>query len=176
GRGDRPVAAAARRLRRRPGRAAPPLAARRAGRLRRAVTVPDSPRSGPVSAGPASTGPGGAAEGGSAPAVRPGGLVAQVGVERGSFALRAALTVPAGEVVCVLGPNGAGKTTLLRALAGLLPLTGGRLVLDGQVLDDPAAGAFLPAHRRPVGVVFQDYLLFPHLSARDNIAFGLRAR
>ena len=140
------------------------------------MTVPDSPRSGPVSTGPASTGPGGAGEGGSAPAVRPGGLVAQVGVERGSFALRAALTVPAGEVVCVLGPNGAGKTTLLRALAGLLPLTGGRLVLDGQVLDDPAAGAFLPAHRRPVGVVFQDYLLFPHLSARDNIVFGLRAR
>jgi len=139
------------------------------------VTVPDSPRSGPVSTGPASTGPGGAGEGGSAPAVRPGGLVAQVGVERGSFALRAALTVPAGEVVCVLGPNGAGKTTLLRALAGLLPLTGGRLVLDGQVLDDPAAGAFLPAHRRPVGVVFQDYLLFPHLTARDNVAFGPRS-
>jgi molybdate transport system ATP-binding protein len=105
-----------------------------------------------------------------------GGLVADIALDVGTFSLRVALTVTAGEVTCVLGPNGAGKTTLLRALAGLTPITTGRVVLDGQVLDDPAAGVFVPAHRRQVGVVFQEHLLFPHLSARDNIAFGLRAR
>jgi molybdate transport system ATP-binding protein len=101
-------------------------------------------------------------------------LVADVGVDHGTFTLRASLSLTAGEVVTVLGPNGAGKTTLLRALAGLIPITTGRVTLDGDVLDDPAADVFVPAPGRRVGVVFQDYLLFPHLSARDNIAFGLR--
>ncbi|HXM55158.1 MAG TPA: ABC transporter ATP-binding protein [Candidatus Dormibacteraeota bacterium] len=86
------------------------------------------------------------------------------------------LAVMPGEVAALLGPNGAGKTTVLRALAGLLHLDGGRVVLDGRVLDDPAARVRVPAERRPVGVVFQDYLLFPHLSAVENVAFGLRAR
>ncbi|WP_045877017.1 ABC transporter ATP-binding protein [Pseudofrankia sp. DC12] len=108
--------------------------------------------------------------------VTPAGLVADVVVDLGAFTVQVALAVPPGEVTCVLGPNGAGKTTLLRALAGLTPISSGRIVLDGDTLDDPAAGVFRPAHRRPVGVVFQDYLLFPHLSARDNVAFGLRAR
>ncbi|MBA2769445.1 MAG: ABC transporter ATP-binding protein [Sporichthyaceae bacterium] len=84
--------------------------------------------------------------------------------------------VAAGEVVAILGPNGAGKSTALRALAGLLPLHRGHVRLDGAVLDDAAAGVRLPPERRPVGLVFQDYLLFPHLSARENVAFGLRAR
>jgi molybdate transport system ATP-binding protein len=113
------------------------------------------------------------------PATSPGapaGLVADIVVDVGAFTVQVSLAVAPGEVTCVLGPNGAGKTTLLRALAGLAPITSGRIVLDGDVLDDPAAGVFRPAHRRPVGVVFQDYLLFPHLSARDNVAFGLRAR
>jgi molybdate transport system ATP-binding protein len=73
-------------------------------------------------------------------------------------------------VVALLGPNGAGKTTALRALAGLTPLDGGHIVLDGRRLDD------LPPEKRHIGVVFQDYLLFPHLSAMDNIAFGARCR
>ena len=103
-------------------------------------------------------------------------LTAEVRLQLGSLALDAALEAPAGELVVLLGPNGAGKTTLLRALAGLLPLAGGRVVLDGQVLEDPAAGVRVPAERRPVGVVFQDGLLFPHLSALENVAFGLRAR
>jgi molybdate transport system ATP-binding protein len=101
-------------------------------------------------------------------------LDATVDVERGGFRLRLELHVEPGEVVAVLGPNGAGKTTLLRVLAGLTPLSAGRLVLDGVVLDDPAAGAWVPPERRPLGVVFQDYLLFPHLDAADNVAFGLR--
>lgn len=96
------------------------------------------------------------------------GLDARLVVERGAFRLDVALSVAPGEVVALLGPNGAGKTTALRALAGLTPLTGGRLRLDGTALERT------PPEARPVGVVFQDYLLFPHLTALDNVAFGPR--
>ncbi|WNM30839.1 ABC transporter ATP-binding protein [Streptomyces sp. Li-HN-5-11] len=96
------------------------------------------------------------------------GLDARLVVDRGAFRLDVALTAAPGDVVALLGPNGAGKTTALRALAGLVPLTGGHLRLDGAVLDRT------PPEQRPVGVVFQDYLLFPHLSALDNVAFGPR--
>jgi molybdate transport system ATP-binding protein len=104
------------------------------------------------------------------------GLEADVRVRRGRFALDAALTVAAGEVVALLGPNGAGKSTLLRVLAGLLPCDDGHVRLAGAVLEDTVARSRVPAEQRPVGVVFQDYLLFPHLTARENVAFGLRAR
>ncbi|HLS39405.1 MAG TPA: ABC transporter ATP-binding protein [Ornithinicoccus sp.] len=104
------------------------------------------------------------------------GLAARLRVRRGNFELDLPLDVAPGEVVALVGPNGAGKTTALHALAGLLPLTDGRIELDGRVLDDPARRILVPPERRPLGVVFQDYLLFPHLSARDNVAFGLRTR
>jgi molybdate transport system ATP-binding protein len=78
------------------------------------------------------------------------------------------------ETVAILGPNGAGKSTLLRAIAGLQPIDAGRIAIDGRVVDDGQA-TFVPPQDRSVGVVFQDYLLFPFLSARDNVAFGLRA-
>jgi molybdate transport system ATP-binding protein len=102
----------------------------------------------------------------------------QAGVELrlGRLDLAVELAVGTGELVVLLGPNGAGKTTLLRALAGLVPLDRGRVVLDGEVLEDTAAGTWVPTERRPIGFVFQDYLLFPHLSALENVAFGLRAR
>lgn len=80
-----------------------------------------------------------------------------------------------GETIGLLGPNGAGKSTTLRTLAGLLSLTAGRLTLDGQLLDSADENIFIPPERRPVAVVFQDYLLFPHLTVLENVAFGLRA-
>ncbi|WP_316316405.1 ABC transporter ATP-binding protein [Clavibacter michiganensis] len=105
-----------------------------------------------------------------------GGLDARVVVERAAFRLDVALAVPAGSTTAVVGPNGAGKSPLLRALAGLAPLTAGRVALDGGVLEDPGGGAArIPAEGRGIGVVFQDHLLFPHLSALQNVAFGPRA-
>ncbi|MBA2312825.1 MAG: ATP-binding cassette domain-containing protein, partial [Actinobacteria bacterium] len=74
------------------------------------------------------------------------------------------LTVSPGELVVLVGPNGAGKTSLLRALAGLLPLSAGRIELDGEVLEEVATRRRLPPNERPIGFVFQDYVLFPHLS------------
>ncbi len=103
------------------------------------------------------------------------GLQAHLVVERDRFRLDARLDVAAGTVLALLGPNGAGKSTALRALAGLTPLDGGRIAVAGRVLDDPVAGTLVPVAQRAVGMVFQDHLLFPHLSALDNVAFGLRA-
>jgi molybdate transport system ATP-binding protein len=103
-------------------------------------------------------------------------LRAEVAVQVGDLAVAVALEVGADEVVALLGPNGAGKTTVLRALAGLVPIERGRIELDGTVLDDPATGTFVPTRDRSIGVVFQDLLLFPRLSALDNVAFGLRSK
>lgn len=94
----------------------------------------------------------------------------------GTFSLEVEVAVAAGETVALLGPNGAGKSTVLRCLAGLVALGDGRIVVDDEVLDDPRAGVFVPAQRRPIGMVFQDHALFPSMSARENVAFGLRAR
>ncbi|WP_428950420.1 ABC transporter ATP-binding protein [Streptomyces sp. cg35] len=98
------------------------------------------------------------------------GLDARLVVDRGTFRLDVTLAAAPGDVVALLGPNGAGKTTALRALAGLAPLDDGHLRLDGHELDGT------PPESRPVGVVFQDYLLFPHLTALDNVAFGPRCQ
>jgi molybdate transport system ATP-binding protein len=94
----------------------------------------------------------------------------------GTFRLDVELTTKNGETVAILGPNGSGKSTLLRCLAGLLPIDQGRIELDGDPLDDPTDDVFVRPERRPVAVVFQDYLLFPNLTALENVAFGLRAR
>jgi molybdate transport system ATP-binding protein len=102
-------------------------------------------------------------------------LTARIARQLGSLNLDVDLDAHDGETVAILGPNGAGKTTLLRTLAGLVPLDRGRIELDGILLDD-GDRVFVPPERRPVGVVFQDYLLFPHLSVLENVAFGLRSR
>ncbi len=104
------------------------------------------------------------------------GLTATVALTQGDLHLDAAFEVGPGETLAVLGPNGAGKTTLLRALAGAIALDQGSVVLDGVVLERAPGGERVPSERRPVGLVYQDYLLFPHLDTLDNVAFGLRAR
>ncbi|HEY2644806.1 MAG TPA: ATP-binding cassette domain-containing protein [Galbitalea sp.] len=98
------------------------------------------------------------------------GLVADFAVERAEFRLALQLSVPAGRITAIVGPNGSGKTTALRALAGLIRPTSGTIRLGERVLD--ADDEFVAARHRDIGVVFQDYLLFPHFSALENIAFG----
>jgi molybdate transport system ATP-binding protein len=102
-------------------------------------------------------------------------VTAHVDLTVGGFRLDADFAAADG-VVAVIGPNGSGKTTLLRALAGLIPLQHGKVVIDGRTVEDPAAHLRVPPEDRHVGVVFQDHLLFPNMTAVDNIAFGLRAR
>lgn len=77
-----------------------------------------------------------------------------------------------GEIVCLLGPSGCGKTTTLRAVAGFEPVTAGEIRLEGRLVSAP--GHLLPTEQRRIGMVFQEYALFPHLRVRDNVAFGLR--
>jgi molybdate transport system ATP-binding protein len=89
------------------------------------------------------------------------------------FALDVALEVGPGRCLALTGPSGAGKTTVLRIAAGLLQPNAGRVACGGEVWLDTARGRDVPPERRRVGVVFQDYALFPHLSARDNVGFGV---
>ncbi|MDQ0427145.1 MULTISPECIES: ATP-binding cassette domain-containing protein [Cellulomonas] len=103
-------------------------------------------------------------------------LDAHVVAERGALHLDVRLSVPPGRVLAVMGPNGSGKTTLLESLAGIAALAAGHVRLGGTVLDDAATGATVAPRHRRLGVVLQDGLLFGHLSARENVAFGLRAQ
>jgi molybdate transport system ATP-binding protein len=102
-------------------------------------------------------------------------LEADIKLRLSRLNLDAAFTVAPGEVLALLGPNASGKSTTLRALTGLLPLSGGRVTLDGTVLEDPAQHVRIPPEKRPISLMFQDYLLFPHMSALENVAFGLRS-
>ncbi len=107
----------------------------------------------------------------------PGGdLAAEFEAGRGTFTLHLDLRVARGSTTALLGPNGAGKSTALRVLAGLLRPTRGRIRVAGAAFDDVSAGVHVPPEKRSIGVVWQDYRLFPHLSALDNVAFGLRTR
>lgn len=97
-------------------------------------------------------------------------------VRRDGFEVRAAFRAERGRTLALLGPNGAGKSTLVDALAGLVPVAGGRIALGERVLDAPERMLRVPPEARPIGVVFQDLLLFPHLSVLENVAFPLRAQ
>ncbi len=106
------------------------------------------------------------------------GLEATIGVDRDEFSLDLTLSIPPGTTLALLGPNGAGKSTAVSALAGLIAIDRGSVELAGRVLDRPADtghdAIFVPAEQRRVGVVFQRFALFPHLSVVDNVAFGIR--
>ncbi|MEJ7584836.1 MAG: ABC transporter ATP-binding protein [Acidimicrobiales bacterium] len=102
-------------------------------------------------------------------------LEADVAVRLGDLDLRVDLHAPTGSVTAVLGPNGAGKTTLLRTIAGSLAIDRGSITLGGTTLDAPP-DVFVPQERRRLGIVHQDYLLFPNLTVLDNVAFGPRSQ
>ena len=97
-------------------------------------------------------------------------LEVAVTVQRDGFTLQCEFAANDGETVALLGPNGAGKSTVVEALAGLVPLASGYVRVDGVPIED------LPPELRPIGIAFQDALLFPHLSVLENVAFPLRAR
>ncbi|MCA9782931.1 MAG: molybdenum ABC transporter ATP-binding protein [Candidatus Cloacimonetes bacterium] len=99
-------------------------------------------------------------------------LQARFQLTRGDFTLDVQLSLPAQGVTALFGPSGSGKTTLLRCLAGLERVPGGRMQLGDRVWQQD--GLFLPPHRRELGYVFQEASLFPHLSVRDNLEYGLK--
>ncbi len=100
---------------------------------------------------------------------------AAITVQIGALAVDVDLHAPTGSVTALLGPNGAGKTTILRCIAGSLAIDEGSITLNDTTLDAPPA-TFVTQERRNLGIVHQDYLLFPHLSALDNVAFGPKSR
>lgn len=106
--------------------------------------------------------------------------VDSVSVRYGRGAARAAVDsvsigLAAGEIGVLLGPSGCGKTSLLRAVAGLERCAGGRVTMAGRTLSDASAGVHLEPEARRIGMVFQDYALFPHLTVAQNVGFGLKA-
>lgn len=99
-------------------------------------------------------------------------IAARLRVDRGDFVLDVDLRLPGHGVSALFGPSGAGKTTLLRCIAGLERTAGGQVGFEGEVWQD--ASRFVPAHRRRIGYVFQEASLFPHLTARRNMQYGLQ--
>jgi molybdate transport system ATP-binding protein len=104
------------------------------------------------------------------------GLVFDAALDLGPFRFDAAFSVGAGETLALVGPSGAGKTTALALVAGLLRPDRGRIACGGETWCDAASGVFLSPEARRVGLVFQEYALFPHLCVRENVAYGPRAR
>jgi iron(III) transport system ATP-binding protein len=89
---------------------------------------------------------------------------------------RFSLAVEAGAFVTLLGPSGCGKTTTLRMVAGLERATAGRISIGGRTVSDAAAGIFVPPEQRQLGVVFQSYAIWPHMTVFENVAYPLRVR
>jgi iron(III) transport system ATP-binding protein len=84
--------------------------------------------------------------------------------------------VPAGEIVVLLGPSGCGKTTTLRCIAGLEHPSAGRVSIGGRVVSSPAEGVHVPPRSRNIGMVFQSYAVWPHMTVKQNVAYPLRHR
>ena len=105
-----------------------------------------------------------------------GALTASIRTGRGTFDLDLDLRVEPGQTLALLGPNGAGKSTTIGCIAGIVGIDDGIIAVGDTVLDDTARAISVPVEQRKVGLVFQDYRLFPHLSVLENIAFGQRAR
>lgn len=99
-----------------------------------------------------------------------------IGIDLPGFALDVAFTVESGETVALVGPNGAGKSTVLRSIAGLSPIDKGSITFERELWDSPEKRKPIPPEMRRIGFVFQNEALFDHLTAIENVAFGLRAR
>ena len=102
------------------------------------------------------------------------GIAASLQVHYGAFALTTDLQLPGRGVIALFGPSGSGKTTLLRCIAGLERSATGRLMVNGECWQDDSRRLFLAPHRRPIGYVFQEANLFPHLDVRGNLEYGMR--
>ena len=103
-------------------------------------------------------------------------LSARIGIAWPSLEIDVRIELESARTLAIVGPNGAGKSTVLRALAGLLSIHRGHIRCRDEVWDDPDSGAFTSPGNRNVGLVFQDHLLFGHMTVLDNVAFGPRAR
>ena len=101
-------------------------------------------------------------------------LEAKIEARCGDFNLSVDLVLPGRGVTAIFGPSGSGKTTLLRCIAGLTRAVRARVSLNGECWQDEDRGLFVPTHRRSLGLVFQEPSLFPHLTVRGNLEYGLR--
>jgi iron(III) transport system ATP-binding protein len=110
--------------------------------------------------------------------IRVEGLVKKFVTGREALVAVAGIDIEAdgGEIVTLLGPSGCGKTTVLRCIAGLERTTGGRIVIDGRTVADADAGIFVPPDRRNLGMVFQSYAIWPHMTVFENVAYALEGR
>ncbi|RQW61104.1 ABC transporter ATP-binding protein [Vibrio viridaestus] len=86
------------------------------------------------------------------------------------------LTVKDGEFMCLLGPSGCGKTTILRMIAGIEHTSGGSISIDGEIMDSVKDSCFVPPEKRGIGLVFQSYALWPHMTVEENVEFGLKLK
>ena len=100
------------------------------------------------------------------------GIEANFQLQLSSFQLQTELQLPSTGVTAIFGPSGCGKTTLLRCIAGLEPRVQGKCLVKGHVWQDSSQQIFLPTHKRPLGYVFQEASLFPHLTVQQNLDFG----
>ena len=103
-------------------------------------------------------------------------LHAEIGIARGAFQMDISLRIGPGETLTLVGPSGSGKSTAVAAIAGLLALDRGRILFGEEMWCDPQRQIDRPSHERKVGLVHQDFALFPHLTVRGNVMYGPRSR